>query len=583
MSNELSNDVIIEEQIVKPNGDIITRKYSKGRFLGKGGFARCYEFTSLDTRKVYAAKIIAKSSITKARAKQKLMSEIKIHRSLKHPNIVGFEHFFEDAENVYILLELCTNQTLNELVKRRKRIYELEAQCYMVQIVNCIKYMHSFRVIHRDLKLGNLFLSNKLEIKAGDFGLATKLEFEGQKRRTICGTPNYIAPEILDGKQGHCNEVDIWSLGVVLYALIVGKPPFETNDVKSTYNRIRMNAYSFPDHLQISEQAKSLITRILRTEPSMRPTLDEIMEHPFFHMGYSIPKLLPASTLAVPPSESYLRQFNPSVKGILEKPSSETAPVSLRATSAKPGVSLAQTQRPNKLATTHTELKAELKTSQGNTRSGALGSPKSSGGPSLWVKKWVDYSSKYGLGYTLSNGSSGVFYNDSTKIIVPQGSRVFYYIERGSEKQEIVKSYPFDSCPRGLYKKVTLLQHFKSYLETDPESTPSAEKDNYSIEKPPPYVKKWMRTKRAILFRLSNKLVQVSFQDNTEVILSSEHRVVTYVNKQGERSTLTLSTAMESTDSELSKRLKYTKDILTFMVSGQGHTGGTTSPTNSKR
>jgi len=109
------------------SGETVIKKYIKGKFLGKGGFAKCYEITSLETKKLLAAKIVPKQSLTKSRAKQKLMSEIRIHRSLHHPNIVGFEHFFEDPENVYILLELCSNQTLNEMVKRRKRLTELEA------------------------------------------------------------------------------------------------------------------------------------------------------------------------------------------------------------------------------------------------------------------------------------------------------------------------------------------------------------------------------------------------------------------------------------------------------------------------
>jgi len=128
------------------------------------------------------------------------MSEIKIHRSLHQNHIVGFEHFFEDAENVYILLELCQNQSLNDLLRRRKRLHELEVQCYINQICLAVKYLHSHRVIHRDLKLGNLFLNDKMEVKIGDFGLATKLEFDGERKRTICGTPNYIAPEVLEGK-----------------------------------------------------------------------------------------------------------------------------------------------------------------------------------------------------------------------------------------------------------------------------------------------------------------------------------------------------------------------------------------------
>lgn len=97
-------------------------------------------------------------------------------------------------------------------------------------------------IIHRDIKLGNFMLGENMIIKTGDFGLASKLEFHGQKRKTICGTPNYIAPEILL-KKGHCYEVDYWSLGVIIYAMLIGKPPFETTEVKKTYQRIKRNAF----------------------------------------------------------------------------------------------------------------------------------------------------------------------------------------------------------------------------------------------------------------------------------------------------------------------------------------------------
>ena len=237
------------------------------------------------------------------------MSEIKIHRSLRHENIVSFEHFFEDSENVYILLEICDNQTTNELIKRRKRLTEFETQVYIAQLLSALRYLHKHRVIHRDLKLGNLFLNENMMIKLGDFGLATKLEFEGERKRTICGTPNYIAPEILDGKQGHSYEVDTWSLGVIIYTMLIGKPPFETTDVKTTYRRIRMNSYSFPEHIQISENARNLIHRILNSDPTKRPNLDEVSNHPFF--STNLPKTLPNSTLACPPSSSYMRQFDP--------------------------------------------------------------------------------------------------------------------------------------------------------------------------------------------------------------------------------------------------------------------------------
>lgn len=140
-----------------------------------------------------------------------------------------------------------------------------------------------------------------MEVKLGDFGLASKLDFDGEKKRTICGTPNYIAPEVLEGKTGHSYEVDVWSLGVIIYTLIIGKPPFETSDVKTTYRKIRMNQYSFPDNVPISDDAKDLIQKILIGEPSARPTLDEILNHSFFKSA-QIPKTLPPSFLACPPS-----------------------------------------------------------------------------------------------------------------------------------------------------------------------------------------------------------------------------------------------------------------------------------------
>jgi polo-like kinase 1 len=546
---------IVEEKIVRVNGEIAVRQYSKGRFLGKGGFARCYEFCSMETRKLTASKIVPKASLTKSRAKQKLMTEIKIHRSLHHPNIVGFEHFFEDSENVYILLELCTNQTMNELLRRRKRLTELEVQCYLQQVISALNYLHSHKVIHRDLKLGNFFLSDKMEIKIGDFGLATKLEFEGEKKRTICGTPNYIAPEVLDGKQGHSYEVDIWSLGVIAYTLLVGKPPFETSDVKTTYRRIRMNAYSFPENVPLSEQSKSLITRILVTEPSKRPSLSEISSHEFFHQGNSIPKLLPPSTLACPPSASYLRQF----LSLSSQPSTAT----LRLTETTPSLSKV-TNRENKVDLVNTERVP--RNNKEDSRPQMKSTASIGNNNEIWVKKWVDYSSKYGLGYLLSNGATGVFFNDSTKILLSPGGDKFKYLERrGPDRQDIVTEHLLSDYPKELQKKVTLLQHFRSYLEGDLKHETGEEKvqdaDFCNI-----YVKKWMKTRHAIMFRLSNKIVQVNFQDHTEIILSSETRMVTYVNKKGERNTYPLNNALESTNQEMTKRLKYTKEILSNML-----------------
>jgi polo-like kinase 1 len=204
---------------------------------------------------------------------QQLQAEIKIHRTLKHRNVCEYKHFFEDRNNCYILLELCHNQSVNELIKRRKRLTEPESAYFMNQLIDAVEYMHDQCVIHRDLKLGNLFLDKDLNIKVGDLGLATRLANAEEKRKTICGTPNYIAPEVIQGSRetrGHSFEVDIWSMGVILFTLLVGKPPYEAQDVKATYQRIIANEYKFPSHVTVSDSARDLITSMLQSNPEDR-------------------------------------------------------------------------------------------------------------------------------------------------------------------------------------------------------------------------------------------------------------------------------------------------------------------------
>ena len=485
----------------------------------------------------------------------------------------------------------------------------------MVQLIKALKYLHSHRVIHRDLKLGNLFLTDKMEIKAGDFGLAAKLEFEGERKRTVCGTPNYIAPEILEGKTGHSYEVDVWSLGVICYTLIIGKPPFETQDVKATYKRIKANSYSFPEGAVISEYAKNLITEILITDPTKRLSLDQILAHDFFNQGTSIPKLLPTSTLACPPSLSYIRQFIPDAgpNGIVVKSTKLTQDTGVKpSTALDKNSTLTNTKIiPDGLKDTNTIISGESRpmtstnskftVTNKDTKIGSMSNKDlinknvytsnnkddiNLKTPEIWVKKWVDFSSKYGLGYSLTDGCTGVFFNDSSKIILDINGINFNYIERGPDKQEKFNAHTLTKYPEDLEKKVKLLKYFKSYLDgeqtTKPEGTVDIIKpidDGEDKEKSPKsiaYVKKWMRTKHAIMFRLSNKIVQVCFQDHTEIILSSESRVVTYCNKKGDRSSYPLSSALESNNYEMTKRLKYTKDILTHMLTG------TTQPKDKK-
>ncbi|OMJ80468.1 hypothetical protein SteCoe_19271 [Stentor coeruleus] len=537
---------LIEEIYKRTNNDYLTRTYNKGKFLGKGGFARVYEFTNLDSKETFAGKVIEKSSLKKARIKQKLMSEIKIHKSLSHPNIVKFEHFFEDSENVYILLELCLNQSLSELLRRRKRLSEIETQYYLYQLISALKYLHNNKIIHRDIKLANLLLNEKLELKLGDFGLASKLEFEGERKRTICGTPNYIAPEILDGNNGHSFEVDIWSFGVLAFTLLVGKPPFETNDIKNTYKRIKMNAYTFPEHVELSKNAKDLINKILVLNPKLRPGLNEIEGFDFFTRN-PVPKALPLSSLAVPPSSNFLCNFKICDENVLNN----------KAKSKWSKEPLAETQKVlelNKGSENQEQLETvKDKSPKATQRKVAVGSLYKyiENGPDIWVKKWLDYSSKYGIGYLLSNSCVGVLFNDSSKLISDPTGQMFKYQEKNSA-DEI--TFVIGSCPQEYKKKVNLAEYFRKHLKSeDSENLPC------SITA---YVKKIINSKHALFFRMSNKVVQVKFIDKSELLLTSATKHVVYINKSLEMSVHPLGNVSETAAQDLTKRLRYTKEIL---------------------
>ena len=553
-NKKYENVAIIEEKIkskTKPD-EISIIKYAKGKFLGKGGFAKCYEFTNLSNNKVLAAKIIPKASLKKARHRQKLLTEIKIHRSLSHNNIVKFEHVFEDQKNVYILLEMCTNHTLNELIKRRKMISEFEAQYYMLQIVLALKYLQQNKIIHRDLKLGNLFLNEKLKIKLGDFGLAAKLKGDDEKRHTVCGTPNYLAPEILSNRVGHGYKVDIWSLGVVLYTMIIGRPPFETREVKLTYEKIRKGIYSFPKSVDVSSSVKKLIAKIFVLDPKKRPSLDDILEDDFLNNGIGIAKNMHISTLAMKPNK--LMMENLIGKDAMMQSKQNKVLKNSKINSKGITSSKSSSRRIKKNNKRQSKIKNEV-----------------------YVKKWVDYSSKYGLGYLLSNNCCGVYFNDFSKLIFDPILNYFEYIEK-SKITKIDESvyYYINSYPQTLQKKVTLLFHFRSYLESI--KPPSNNYDSEAKQVPKRkrgenmiYLKKWMKTKHASLLRLSNKVVQVIFSDKTEIILSSENKMVTYVNKKGERLDYPISSALDSENSEMAKRLKYTKEILTVMLNSKNN------------
>lgn len=580
-------DVVVNPQ----NG----RRYLKGKFLGKGGFARCYELTDTTTKEIFAGKVVSKTLLTKKHQKDKMAQEIQIHRTLNHKGVVKFQSFFEDDENVYVLLELCRRRSLMELHKRRRAITEPEARYFLSQIVEATSYLHSNRVIHRDLKLGNLFINEEMEVKIGDFGLATQLDFEGERKKTLCGTPNYIAPEML-GKKGHSYEVDIWAIGCILYTLLVGKPPFETASLKETYAKIKNNEYQIPS--RISAHARHLIQRLLQPDPSKRPTITEVSQFDFFTQGF-LPVRLPTSCLTMAPK--FPMETNPITGSLSRKPLNDVneclsprqqarkdlmaAPV--RALRAVPEDGMLRTKSSaNNVDQDPSATPSGMKDGPVDAHLGALfrqltalvhaqpaerdhirqdeaEDPACS--PVFWISKWVDYSDKYGIGYQLCDNSVGVLFNDTTRLILDAAARQLQYVEKtGTERYFTMANHPAD-----IEKKITLLNYFRNYMNEHllKAGATMAPKEGDELARLP-YMRTWFRTKSAIVLHLTNGTLQINFyNDHTKIILCPLMGAVTYINQKRDFNTYRFSLLEQyGCNKDLFSRLRYAKTMVERLV-----------------
>lgn len=188
--------------------------------LGKGGFACVYRALCLATGQEVAIKMIDKKLMKTSGMVARVINEVEIHWQLKHPSIVELYNYFEDANYVYLIMEMCHNGEINRYLKKTGRpVGQNEARHIMTQVVKGVLYLHSHGIIHRDLSLGNILLTREMDAKIGDFGLAARLTMPNEKHYTMCGTPNYISPEIAT-RGPHGLESDVWSLGCMLYTLI---------------------------------------------------------------------------------------------------------------------------------------------------------------------------------------------------------------------------------------------------------------------------------------------------------------------------------------------------------------------------
>ncbi|KAK1800362.1 hypothetical protein P4O66_005605 [Electrophorus voltai] len=273
----------VEENAAPTVPASISDRYTVGRMIGDGNFAVVHECVERSTGRAYALKIINKG---KCRGKEQMIqNEVAILRRVKHPNIVLLIEEMDTYSELYLVMELVKGGDLFDAITSATRYTERDASGMLYNLANAIKYLHSLNIVHRDIKPENLLVyehqDGSKSLKLGDFGLATVVD---GPLYTVCGTPTYVAPEII-AETGYGLKVDIWAAGVITYILLCGFPPFRgsTDDQEALFDQILLGQLEFPLPYwdNVSDTAKELITSMLQMEADQRYTALQVLEHPW--------------------------------------------------------------------------------------------------------------------------------------------------------------------------------------------------------------------------------------------------------------------------------------------------------------
>ena len=277
--------------------------------IGAGSFAEVWTARHQKTQKIVAIKIISKEKFKEQKHFTRFNREVAFMRQVEHPLIAQLFQVLEDEKNHYLVMEYCSGENLLQYINTDGKLEENLARQYFIQLFSVIEYLHKEKsIIHRDLKAENVLLDRNYNIRLIDFGLSNSFSFEKQNLETACGSPGYLPPEMIKG-QTHTTAADIWSLGVLLYCITVGRLPFDDPNMQTILNKIVNTQPFFPRTL--SADLLSLLKKMLVKDPEQRITLDEIKEHPWFskdvykYLSERLVRTLPQ----VPPEHPVIADF----------------------------------------------------------------------------------------------------------------------------------------------------------------------------------------------------------------------------------------------------------------------------------
>uniref|UniRef100_A0AAF5Q632 Polo kinase n=2 Tax=Wuchereria bancrofti TaxID=6293 RepID=A0AAF5Q632_WUCBA len=470
-NNEYTDDTsaaqVLPGILYEPNS---FRHYIPTLYLGKGGFARCYAAKDSSSTMEVALKIVPKSRLTKHSKLEKMRKEIAIHESLNHPNVVKFLSSFEDNINVYMVLELCHNGTLLCRIQNAPggRLRDNSARLYLLQIVDAVTYLHEqIGILHRDLKPSNILLCSNDQVKLADFGLALKLNDLPYSSMNVCGTPNYLSPQVLK-QEGHSKESEAWSIGCILYCMLIGKPPFEADTLEKTYVKIASGDYSFPLKPKICTSAEDLISKLLTLDAIARIKVTAVKFHPYFGNRDIAGKHEPCSAKT---KENNIFQLS---KKIFDQGFGGGCSIG----DSGIGSEGCLNARPRSVSDCKVLYKQLL-----------LGYYTVSDEVSHlldfqfnMVSKWVDYTNKYGFGCTLSDGTHCTLFVDNSSVsrrrtAENEAERYLMISDTDQDPWSFFEWTTFDTInDQRLKKKVRIVELFSDYM--DKELQPVYERSN---------------------------------------------------------------------------------------------------------
>eukprot|EP01013_Petalomonas_cantuscygni_P022669 TRINITY_DN43970_c0_g1_i1.p1 TRINITY_DN43970_c0_g1~~TRINITY_DN43970_c0_g1_i1.p1 ORF type:complete len:334 (+),score=63.06 TRINITY_DN43970_c0_g1_i1:186-1187(+) len=260
--------------------------------IGRGTFSEVRKAIHVESKEMVAVKIISKQLLMEQSLIAQLQREVAILKNIKHRNVVNLSQVLRTRSNIYLVLELVDGGDLDRVVRQKQRLEEATAREYFRQTIAGLAYVHKHGVAHRDLKPDNLLIGSDGNIKISDFGLARAgaatrelggLESQAKDFVTRCGTPNYVAPEVLTEATYNGFRADVWSVGVILFVLLSGRLPFLARDIAQLYQKIQLCDYSMSS--AITPGAADLIRKIIVADPEKRATLRDIVAHPWFQEG----------------------------------------------------------------------------------------------------------------------------------------------------------------------------------------------------------------------------------------------------------------------------------------------------------